>query len=649
MSSQIVPDVPGISPPEDKTRWPLPLRAAARMEEAVLVIALALMVFLPIWESLMRLAQNALTWGVEHLAFLAAVLRPLLNLIPHLYISGSTSLVLHGTLIVGLIGAAIAARENRLLSLATATILPLGWPRTVAQIFASAVGGAIGTFLCLASAQWVREIAPFSRVIAYGIQEWFMQLLLPIGFGLITLSVLYHGAEKWKWKWISPLLAAGIVTFYSFAPIDPPSFMTGSLVLLLIASVLGAPIFVVLGGAAMILFWGSGGPITSIPGDHYSLTTHDALPTIPLFTLAGYFLAEGGASQRLVRVFSSLFGSIRGGPAIVTALLCAFFTSFTGASGVTILALGGVLMPILLAAGYKDRAALGLLTGAGSLGMLFPPCLPVVLYAIISKVPIENMFLGAMLPGVVLVVMTAILGIWMGPRKSNAENRPKFDPIEARRAVWAAKWELLIPVVAIITLFTGIATPVEASALTAFYAFLTQTVFCRDLSFRKGVPHVLVECGLVIGGVLLILGLAQGFTNYLITEQVPDRAIAWLTASVESPLMFLLLLNLFLLIVGGLMDVYPAIVVVAPLVVPIGEAFDIDPIHLGVVFLANLELGFLMPPLGINLLLSSYRFKRPIPQVYRAILPILIVQFIAVLLITYFPALTTTLPRLFGK
>ena len=265
--------------------------------------------------------------------------------------------------------------------------------------------------------------------------------------------------------------------------------------------------------------------------------------------------------------------------------------------------------------------------------------------AIIAQQPIEDIFLGSVIPGFLLVVMTAILGIWMQPRTSAARPRQRFNFTQAARAVWVAKWELLIPVVAMYALFSGRATAVEASAYTAFYAFLTQTLFHRDLTLKRGVPHVLVECGLVIGGVLLILGVAQGFTNYLIFDQVPDRVIEKLTASVKSPYAFLLLLNLFLLVVGGLMDVYPAIVVIVPLLVPIGEAFGVHPIHLGVIFLANLEMGFLMPPLGMNLLLASYRFRRPMPEVYRAILPLLAVQFVGVLLITYVPVLSTKLPE----
>jgi tripartite ATP-independent transporter DctM subunit len=610
---------------------PWPLRAWAHLLNSVVIFALAMMVILPLLEMISRKTRV-------------------------LSISASSEFVQYGSLIVGLIGAAIAARENRLLSLATTTVFPKGWPRTTAHIISAAVGATIAVFLAMAGAKFVQTEWPVDREIAYGIKERWLELVLPVGFGLIALSILYHSARSWRLKWIAPVIAAVLIGIVTLSPIEPEQMVIPAFVLLTVALVLGAPIFAILGGSALILFWGNGDTfstplerITSIALDHHSLVTNPSLPTIPLFTLAGYFLAEGGASNRLVRVFLALFGSIRGGPAIVTAVLCAFFTSFTGASGVTILALGGVLLPILTAARYSDRAALGLLTGAGSLGMLFPPCLPLVLYAIIAKLDIKTIFLGAMIPGLVLVVMTAILGIWMGPRDGQGgQAKPKFNLDEARQAVWAAKWELLIPFVAIYALFEGFATPVEASAITAFYAFLTQTFINRDLKLTKNVPHVLIECSLVIGGVLLILGVAQGFTNYLITARIPDQMTEWLLASVKSKYVFLLLLNLFLLVVGGLMDVYPAIVVVAPLVVPIGLSFGIDPTHLGVIFLANLEMGFLMPPLGMNLLLSSYRFNKPMPEVYRAIIPLLIVQFIGVLLITYVPAMTTLLPRLLG-
>ena len=420
-----------------------------------------------------------------------------------------------------------------------------------------------------------------------------------------------------------------------------------ALVLLGVATLLGVPAVVTLGGVALVLFWAVEQPIAAIPVAHYSLVTNPSLPTIPLFTLAGYFLAEGGAPRRLVRVFHALFGTLQGGPAIVTVLACAFFTTFTGASGVTILALGGLLMPVLLGARYSERNALGLLTGAGSLGLLFPPCLPLILYGIIAKIPIEKMFLGGILPGFVLLLATAWWGVRQGLKRNEGQRR--FDRREAWNALWVAKWELLLPVVAFVALFGGFATPVEAAAVTALYAFIVETFVYRDLKLTKDVPRLMTECGLLVGSILLILGVALGFTNYLVDAEIPARAVAWATHAIHSPLVFLLLLNLFLLIVGCLMDIYSAIVIQVPLLAPLGAAFGIDPVHLGIIFLANLELGYLTPPIGLNLFMSSSRFNKSVPEVLQSVVPLIILLSAGVLLITYVPALTTTLPRWFAR
>jgi C4-dicarboxylate transporter DctM subunit len=427
--------------------------------------------------------------------------------------------------------------------------------------------------------------------------------------------------------------------------------MVPALVVLGFATVFGAPVFTTLGGAALILFWGHEEPLAVVPLKHYSLVTNSTLPSIPLFTLAGYFLAEGGASRRLVRVFQSWFGWFRGGPALVTALVCAFFTSFTGASGVTILALGGLLMPVLVAARYSERASLGLLTSAGSLGLLFPPCLPLILYVIVANtsaqadLTLQQIFLAGIGPGLLLVGLTAWWGIRQGPKDKSSDRT--FSWNESRAALWEAKWEMLVPVVALVALFSGWATPVEAAAVTTLYAFLTQAVIHRDLHWFRDVPRVMTECGLLVGGVLLILGVALGFTHWLIDAQVPDLLVEWVTTRIHSKLVFLLAVNLFLLVVGCLMDIFSAIVVVVPLLAPLAARFGIDPLHFGILFLANMELGFLTPPVGMNLFLSSYRFQKSMAEVTRAVLPMLFVLIVGVLVITYFPPLTLWLPSLF--
>ncbi len=414
------------------------------------------------------------------------------------------------------------------------------------------------------------------------------------------------------------------------------------------ASLAGIPAFVSLGGVALALFQQAGEPIASIPIAHYSLVTNAILPTIPMFTMAGYVLAESGAPQRLVRVFHTVFGRLRGGAAIMTATACAFFTSFTGGSGVTIVALGGLLMPVLISRRYTERNALGLITGAGSLGLLLPPCLPLILYSIVARVPMESMFLGGIAPAAVMLIATAVWGIFAQGRNAQDE-AAVFDGREAFQALWVAKWELLIPVVALGSLFGGFATPVEAAAITALYALCIETLVYRDLKWTTDVPRVLADSGLMIGGVLLVQSVALGFTNYLVDAQIMTRAADWATGAIHSRWVFLLALNLFLLIVGCLMEIYAAIVVQAPLLVMIGHSFGVDPVHLGIIFLANLELGYLTPPVGLNLLVSSYRFKKSIPEVLRAVTPLTVVMAIGVLLITYIPALTTTLPRWFGR
>ncbi len=562
--------------------------------------------------------------------------------------AASDAIVQHLTLFIALMGGAIAAREGRLLSLSTIpTLLKGGW-KTAVDIFSSSVAVVVSFFLGVAGIEFVNAMRPANETLAYGIPKWPVQAILPVAFWLITWRLLRLSGETLKQRVLTAVIALACILCVWKLPDASSKLMIPGLIVLGLATVLGSPVFTTLGGAAMLLFWGQSTPIASVADSNYNLVTNATLPSIPLFTLAGYFLASGGASKRLVRVFLALFGAMRGGPAIVTCIVCAFFTTFTGASGVTILALGGPLLPILLSAGYKEKHALGLITGSGSLGLLFPPCLPLILFAIWAKgVEVQQIFLAGILPGCVMVLVTAALGVWLAPRNSSILHA--FKLAEARDALWDAKWELLLPVVALVGLFGGFATPVETAAITAFYAFIVETFVYRDLRFRGDTVRVLTECGLLIGGVLIILGVAQGFTNFLVDAEVPAHAVEWVRANIHEPWVFLLMLNLFLLIVGSLMDIFSAIIVVVPLIVPMGQVFGISPLHLGIIFLANLELGYMMPPVGMNLVLASYRFRKPVPEVYRAILPMLGAQFAGVLVITYVPAFTEWLPRLFAK
>ncbi|MBT7866402.1 MAG: TRAP transporter large permease subunit, partial [Opitutales bacterium] len=385
----------------------------------------------------------------------------------------------------------------------------------------------------------------------------------------------------------------------------------------------------------------------------YSFIRNPLLVTLPLFTLAGYFLAQGDSSKRLIRLIQSVFGGVRGGAVIVTVIVCAFFTTFTGASGVTILALGGLLMPVLQSAGYSERSSIGMLTGTGSLGVLFPPCLPLILYAVVAtntqlvSLSLKDVFLGGAIPGTLLVLMTIGWGMWNQP-KFEGEHSP-LDWNEIGKAFTGALGELMLPILTLFALFSGYATPVEAASVSAFYAFLLYLVdarWVRKVNIRTELPQMVSECGLLVGGVLLILGVAMGLTDYLIFAMIPDQMVEWAQATIESKYVFLLALNGALILVGCLMDIFSAIIVIVPLIVPLGVVFGIHPVHLGIIFLANLQLGYLTPPIGMNLFLASYRFGKPMSEVIRASFPLLIVFAIGVLLITYVPFLTTWLPNL---
>lgn len=622
----------------------------ARVEDAIGSLALLVMVLLPLAEIVSR---RAFSRGIP----------------------ASGPIVQHLTLWVGFLGAAIAARDGKLLALATGTFIPRGWPRRAAAVLAAAFGA--GSAIVLAWGGW--QMAALEReaatTIGAGIPAWIAQIVLPIAFALIAIRLVWrpgfnalnpadnaadstasgvHPADKpstARSMWVDRALAAfGVAA--AIALIWMPSLIEGRplwpvWVLIAAASVAGAPLFALLGGTAALLFMHDGVTPATILIETYALSVSPTLPAIPLFTLAGFLLAEGRASERLLRVFRALFGWIPGGTAVVCAVLCSFFTVFTGGSGVTILALGGVLFPALLRDGYRERFALGLLTASGSLGLLLPPALPLILYAVVAQIPIQDIFIGGILPGILLTSMVAAWGVREGI--VSGAGRYPFRLPEAAAAMWEAKWELAMPALVLVAMFSGLATAVEASAVTALYALVVQAFIHRDLSIRRDLLRAFTECVTVIGGVLIILGVAVGLTNYLVGAQVPARLLEWARGHITSRLMFLLVLNVFLLAVGWLMEIFAAIVVVVPLIVPLGAAFGIHPVHLGIIFIANLELGFLTPLVGLNIFLASYRFRRPVLEVCGAALPMMAILGIGVLVITYVPWLTTGLLALFGR
>lgn len=572
---------------------------------------------------------------------------PLLDILgrqfsPPILIPGSLTLVQHLTLVVMMFGGALAAREGKLLALATTAGMVPDRFKPAARVATLGLGAAFTFYLALASWQYAGLEREWGHFIAGWIPKWIVVFSMPLGFAAIAGRMIWRSSDSWKERLLTLGVSLALASLGPLFPAPPQAFIHFALVLLVIAILLGTPVFVALGGAALLLLWNSDTPIISIPAEAYRMVVSPTIPTIPLFTLTGYFLAEGGASQRLLRVFQALFGSMRGGPAIVTCLLCAFFTCLTGGSGVTILALGGLLMPILLAERYQQRHALGLLTSAGSLGMLFPPSIPVILYGVVAQVSILDLFIGGFVPGMLLLIATAWWGILKGSKEQAAKH--PFTLKEAKDALWAAKWELLLPFVVIFFLLGVKVTLVESAALAALYAFVVEVFIYRDLKFAR-IPKVVMECGILVGGVLLILGVSLGFTNYMVDAQIPAQLTQWVRDSVHSKWVFLLLVNILLILVGSFLEIFAAIVVVVPLLIPMADAFGVDPVHLGIIFLANLELGFLAPPLGLNLFLSSYRFKKPMSEVYISVLPNYIILHLLVFAITYMPSLTTALPN----
>ncbi|MGQ0428401.1 MAG: TRAP transporter large permease [Gammaproteobacteria bacterium] len=558
---------------------------------------------------------------------------------------GADELNRHLTLLIGMLGGMVAARENRLLAMGTVVqALPAAW-RPWVRLFAGLVSTTVAALLTLAAWQFVREEAAVSSALAFGVPRIALQAAMPAGFAVITLRLARHAAQGTPARAV--VLALAVAVAWAVAQLEGgiEGVRAPLLVMLGAAILCGAPLFVGLAGIALVYFVSVGDPIASIPLDHYDQVTNPLLATLPLFTLAGYIVTATGAARRLVRLLQAWTGHLRGGPAVVTVFACAFFTAFTGGSGITILALGGLLMPILLHSRYESRAALGLVTGAGSLGVLFAPCLPLILYSIVAQVSIEEMFLGGALPGVLMVLLACAWGVAISPRR---QWRPRFSRRRAAATSWRAKWDLLLPVVPLVLIFGGFVLPVPAAALTAAYAIAVAAFINRDLPKGGKLVGVVSECGLLVGGVLLILGTAMGLTNLLVTEHVPDRLAAWLDAAIDSRALFLLLLNLVMIVLGCVIEIFSAIIVVAPLVVPVAAAFDVHPVHLGVIMLASLELGYLMPPIGLNLLMSALRFDRPMLSVAWATVPMLIVLAIGVALITAFPQMSLWLPQWFA-
>ncbi|MFC1695463.1 TRAP transporter large permease [Pseudomonadota bacterium] len=407
--------------------------------------------------------------------------------------------------------------------------------------------------------------------------------------------------------------------------------------LLLLLALLGAPLFAVIAASAMWGFQQEGIDLQAIVIEFYGIAEMPILLAIPLFTFAGYLLSESGAPRRLVRLTQALLGWMPAGLAIVSLAACAFFTAFTGASGVTIIALGALLFPALQQAGYPEKFNLGLITSAGSLGLLFAPSLPLILYGIVAEISVEDLFLAGIMPGFLMLVMLSGYSVW----KNRAVRTPlaDFSWRKVRTATREAAWEIPLPVVVLGGIYSGYFAISEAAAVTALYVLIVDVFILREISLRK-LPAIMRESMVLVGGILIILGMSLASTNYMIDSGVPQKLLEYVSLLVTSQFTFLLLLLAFLLVLGAILDIFSAIVLVVPLILPVAIQFGVDPVHLGIVFLATMQLGYITPPVGLNLFIASYRFERPIIELYLSTLPFFFILLISVMLIAFWPWLS---------
>jgi tripartite ATP-independent transporter DctM subunit len=488
-------------------------------------------------------------------------------------------------------------------------------------------------------------------------------LVMPLGYGVMafrfTRQALSSGAGALL---CGTVLALGIIcslpaifkfiwglnlpesafTLNDFFRIAAERLRLPAIVLLVIAALMGTPLFIVIGGAALVLLQGNGGEIDIVASQIYTALTQNNLIAIPLFTLTGFILSSSRAGERLVETFKSFFGWIPGGMIVVTVILCAFFTSFTGASGVTILAMGGILLTVLK--DYPERFSIGLLTASGSIGLLFPPSLPILLVGASTRTNTAHLFLGGILPGLILVAATVIFGVI-----ATAKNKIPASPFTLRRALRGFKGsflEILLPVFLVAGYFTGLFSLVEMGAVAAAYVFTAEVFIHREIRLRD-MGAVFGKAIPIIGGILSILALAQALSYYIVDSRVPEYFAEWMQNTISSKWLFLLILNLALLLTGCLIDIFSAIMIILPLIAPLGAVYGIAPVHLGIIFLINMEAGFLTPPVGLNLFLASYRFEKPFTAISRNVFPFLVIQLAVVLIVTYAPQLSLLLTRFY--
>lgn len=607
--------------------------------------------------------EDVCCWG--SLILLAII--PITDIVGRFFGGGilnSNGIQAHLLLVLGIISGMICTRKKEHLSIAVIQYIKNEKIKHIISVISSLFSAFICTIIAWSSVSFLYiGLTPWT-MIGF-IPDQIIAIIMPLGYLVMAVRFVRSITGKNSIK----ILAWGVIvigTCLSFPVIskiiwgfDSPDWVFNinnnlillanfvkipAVIVIITLALLGMPLFVVMGALSFILIQSSYGEIDVVSNQIYTALTQSNIIPIALFTLVGFFLSESKAGERLVFTFKSLFSWIPGGMIIATVIICAFFTSFTGASGVTILALGGLLYTILNEKSkYPEKFTVGLLTSVGGIGLLFPPSLPLILVGAATMTNTIHLFAGGLIPGIILVLAMIIFGI-----VASINNKIPVEKFEVKKALSSLKgsfWEILLPILLVSGFFTGILSTLEIGAAAVLYVFVIEVFINRDIRL-KDLPNVFSKAIPIIGGVLSILALSQALSYYIIDTQAPQHLAAWMASAIQSKYVFLLLLNLALLVVGCLMDIFSAIVVVLPLIVPLGQAYGIDPVHLGIIFVINMEVGFLTPPVGMNLFLATYRFKKPFIEICKYVVPFLLVQLIVVLLVTYIPALSTWIPNL---
>ena len=615
---------------------PAPFRALRAVESYAAGLSLLLLGLLPIFESIVRLVVSG---GI-----------PAYN-----------AYLVHLVLFCAFLGGMVTAREGRHLALTVAVDALPPHGRVIAETLTAFLSTTLGFAFFWASLSFV--IVGFEPTARVGfLPIHLVAAVMPLGFLVMTVRFMLR-APRTPVAWVVLVVGILLGSFLSVQPVADIFFIYADTIpravdllvdlwylavpvislpligLLVAGALVGVPLFIVLGGVALLLFARDFGALAVVPNEGYEMLIGGAMPAIPLFTLAGFLLSESRAGERIVRLFRALFGWLPGGLVIAAVLVSTFFTTFTGASGVTILALGGLLLYVLAGSGsYDEDFSTGVLTASGSIGLLFPPSLALIIYGSVAQVSIFDLFLGGILPGLLMVLAMCMTGVITSLRRWN---RPvPFDPGEAWQSLMESVWEIVMPVLIIVVYFSGIATLVETAAIAVAYVLVVEMIIRREIKPREVLGVALKALG-IIGGVLMILALARALSYYIIDTQLPTILRDWVEATITSRFVFLLLVNLVLLVAGMFMDIFSAILVVAPLIIPLGAVFDVHPVHLGIIFIANMGIGFITPPVGLNLFLAAYRFEIPLARIYRNVAPFFFIQLFIVLIITYWPWLST--------